>query len=161
MSRTPYRRAEITRVRTSGIVDLPARKIAPTRSTGWPSRDLARVVDAYELHLGTIDAQAAKTLFAMRKLLELHQHSAFATREIIAYLCYLDHTASRLDGPHRDILAQAQREQMILFIEQSQGLLRLGGSAIGRDVSRTLHPPKKPGLLSRLLFGDKEMPPDE
>lgn len=162
MSRAAYRRAEITRVRTPGIVELPARKLTHKRLDGRPSRDLAKVVDAYELQLGVINAQAAKSVVAMRKLLELHQHGAVATRELAAYLCYLDHTAAHLNGPYRDILAQAMREQLILFIEQAHGLMRLGGTRSAKEVFRTTRPVlKKPGLLYRLLFGDKEMPSDE
>jgi hypothetical protein len=120
--------------------------------------EIGWIVAEYEKQTTVADAQAAKTIFGMRLVAEIHNAGHLNKRDAIALLIALDQTTS-FPGEIGQIYAAARREQVLLFVDHIHKLVRTGAKNIAIEVNRSLFPsapppPPKRGIVARLLFGE-------
>ena len=138
--------------------------IAPPRPITFDDFDtssfeLGWVVGEYEKQATVVEAQKAKTVYAMRLVTEIHNAGYLTKRDALAYLVALDDTAD-FPGEIGQIWDAARREQLIMFIDHIHKLIRTGAKNIAIEVNRSLYPPPPPpppkrrGFIARLLLGE-------
>jgi len=126
--------------------------------------DVDLLVAEYEKETAVIAGQAAKTVFAMQQLAELHRHGMLTTRDTIDYMMELD-ASTMLTDEGQQLFEKARRQQMLMFVDHLHKVLHLGDRNIAAEVDRSLYlkpavpalPPPAPrrrGIIYRLLFGN-------
>lgn len=118
------------------------------------SDQLARVVDEYELQTAVAGAEHAKGQYCMRLVADLNKHGYLTTRETMDWLVALDTTVD-YPAPYDEMWRQFRDN---LFGDLYDFMLkanRLAAKNILMEIDRTLYlppiPPKRPGLMARLL----------
>lgn len=128
----------------------------PTRpATFVPTSDqLTRVADEYALQTEVAGAQHAKSTYCMRLVIDLNKHAYLTTREAMDWLVLLD-TTVEYPPPYDEMWRQFRDN---LFSDLFNDMLmanRLAARNILREIDRELYlppiPPKRPGLMARLL----------
>jgi len=120
-----------------------------------PATDqLVRVVDEYALQTEVAGAQHAKSVYCMRLIVDLNKHAYLTTREAMDWLVLLD-TTVEYPTPYDEMWRQFRDNLFSDFYDFMLKANRLAAKNILLEVDRTLYmppiPPKRPGLMTRLL----------
>lgn len=127
--------------------------------------DVRAVIDEYERQSTVIEAQKAKTVYAMQQIADLHRCGLFTKNDTLRYLDLLDDTVEFSSETQR-LYHASNREQMMTFIDQTHKIIELGAKNVALEVNRDFNvkpqmmidctpvEPKRRGVVGRFLFGD-------
>lgn len=143
--------------------DLMTRPSPPPLVVTAHSKQLAALIDEYELEVSVAEAQQAKTVHCMRLIADLYNHGYITIRQTMDMLVALDQTATYPE-PYGSMWRQFSGNYMADFLDVMLKADRVGTRRIFDEIDRTLRPPPvepiRPGVVRRLIdhFFGKGMP---
>lgn len=113
-----------------------------------------RAVAEWHLEMLVIEAQAAKTEFAVSKIGEINQHASSVFEMSVAYVFSLKEQAH--GQPYQAYSDEFSTRLLAAMGRHMLGAVEVGGTIIGKEVHRALYPepePPEPRSLWRRVIG--------
>jgi len=116
------------------------------------TKDQRRILEEWHKETLVIDTTAAKTVFGMSKIAEIHQHASIKFDETVDYILAVKEEEHSRE--HQQYVDEFSTRQIQLLAKHLLGAIEVGGTNIGIEIHRSLYllsEPEQRSFWQRLL----------